>query len=115
MKMKQYKILLVGLGGLGHMGLKFSHAFGAHTVQFTTSPGKIEDARKLGADEVVLTKEEGWADKHTRTFDFILDCVSAPHDITPYLNLLKRDAVYCTVGIPEKPVEVAAARLPYWL
>jgi uncharacterized zinc-type alcohol dehydrogenase-like protein len=105
------KIGIVGLGGLGHMGLKFSHAFGAHTVQFTTSKGKIEDAKKLGADEVVLTTEDGWADKHARTFDFILDCVSAPHDINPYLGMLKRDAVYCTVGIPDKPIEVAAFSL----
>lgn len=102
------KVGIVGLGGLGHMGLKFSHAFGAHTVQFTTSQNKVEDAKKLGADEVVLTTEAGWADKHTRTFDLILDCVSAPHDITPYLQMLKRDAVYCTVGIPDKPIEVGA-------
>jgi uncharacterized zinc-type alcohol dehydrogenase-like protein len=105
------KIGIIGLGGLGHMGLKFSHAFGAHTVQFTTSKGKIEDAKKLGADEVVLTTEAGWADAHTRTFDFILDCVSAPHDINPYLGMLKRDAVYCTVGIPDSPIEVGAFSL----
>jgi uncharacterized zinc-type alcohol dehydrogenase-like protein len=102
------KIGIVGLGGLGHMALKFSHAFGAHTVQFTTSANKIEDAKKLGADEVILTKEAGWADKHAGSFDFILDCVSAPHDITPYLSLLKRDSTYCTVGIPESPLQVAA-------
>ena len=102
------KIGVVGLGGLGHMALKFSHAFGAHTVQFTTSPSKVEDAKKLGADEVILTKEEGWATKHAGSFDFILDCVSAPHDITPYLALLKRDATLCTVGIPETPVAIHA-------
>jgi uncharacterized zinc-type alcohol dehydrogenase-like protein len=102
------KIGIVGLGGLGHMALKFSRAFGAHTVQFTTSPSKIEDAKKLGADEVVLTKEANWHAPHAGSFDFILDCVSAPHDITPYLALLKRDSTYCTVGIPESPLQVAA-------
>jgi alcohol dehydrogenase (NADP+) len=102
------KIGIVGLGGLGHMALKFSHAFGAHTVQFTTSPSKIEDAKKLGADEVVLTKEANWHAPHAGTFDFILDCVSAPHDITPYLALLKRDSTYCTVGIPDSPMAVSA-------
>ena len=102
------KIGVVGLGGLGHMALKFSHAFGAKTVMFTTSPGKIEDAKKLGADEVVLTREPGWDAAHQRSFDLILDCVSADHDITPYLGLLKRDATYCTVGVPEVPVKISA-------
>ena len=102
------KVGVVGLGGLGHMGLKFSHAFGAQTVCFTTSPGKIEDAKRLGADEVVLTREAGWHEPHAGTFDFILDCVSADHDITPYLQLLKRDATYCTVGVPEKPIQIHA-------
>ena len=102
------KIGVVGLGGLGHMGLKFSHAFGAKTVMFTTSPGKVEDAKKLGADEVILTKEPNWHAEHAGTFDFILDCVSADHDINPYLALLKRDAVYCTVGVPEDPIKISA-------
>jgi uncharacterized zinc-type alcohol dehydrogenase-like protein len=102
------KIGVIGLGGLGHMALKFSHAFGAHTVQFTTSANKIEDAKKLGAGEVILTKEEGWAANHAGSFDFILDCVSAPHDVTRYLALLKRDATLCTVGIPESPVAIHA-------
>ena len=102
------KVGIIGLGGLGHMGLKFSHAFGAHTVQFTTSASKVEDAKKLGADEVILTKEEGWASKHAGSFDFILDCVSAEHDINPYLSLLKRDGTLCTVGIPEKPLAIQA-------
>ena len=105
------KVGIVGLGGLGHMGLKFSHAFGAHTVQFTTSQSKVEDAKKLGADEVILTREADWATKHVGTFDFILDCVSAEHDITPYLSLLKRDGVLCTVGVPEKPIQVHAFSL----
>jgi uncharacterized zinc-type alcohol dehydrogenase-like protein len=102
------KVGVVGLGGLGHMGLKFSHAFGAHTVQFTTSSAKVEDAKRLGADEVILTKEPGWHTKHARSFDFILDCVSANHDVNAYLGLLKRDGVMCSVGIPEVPVSVHA-------
>ncbi|MEO6802628.1 MAG: NAD(P)-dependent alcohol dehydrogenase [Granulicella sp.] len=102
------KIGIVGLGGLGHMALKFSHAFGAHTVQFTTSANKIEDAKKLGADEVILTKEEGWQKKHLGSFDFILDCVSADHDVNSLLGLLKRDGTLCLVGAPEKPLAVSS-------
>ncbi len=102
------KVGIVGLGGLGHMGLKFSHAFGAQTVLFTTSASKVEDAKRLGADEVILTREEGWADKHKGSFDFILDCVSAEHDLNTYLSLLKRDGTLCLVGVPEKPAAVAA-------
>jgi len=102
------KVGVVGLGGLGHMGLKFSHALGAHTVQFTTSTAKVEDARRLGADEVILTREADWAAKHARSFDFILDCVSANHDVNAYLGLLKRNGVLCSVGIPETPVSVHA-------
>jgi uncharacterized zinc-type alcohol dehydrogenase-like protein len=102
------KVGIIGLGGLGHMGLKFSHAFGAKTVQFTTSPSKIEDAKKLGADEVILTKEADWTKNHIHSFDFILDCVAAPHDVNPYLSLLKRDGVYCTVGVPETPLSIQA-------
>ena len=90
------------------MGIKFSHAFGAHTVMFTTSPGKVDDAKRLGADEVILTKEKGWHKPHAGSFDFILDCVSAEHNIAPYLMLLKRDGTYCTVGIPEEPIKIAA-------
>lgn len=102
------KVGIIGLGGLGHMGLKFSHAFGAQTVMFTTSANKIEDAKKLGADEVILTKEANWHGPHAGTFDFILDCVSAEHDLSPYLALLKRDGVLCTVGLPEKPMQIHA-------
>jgi len=105
---KGSKVGIVGLGGLGHMGLKFSHAFGAHTVQFTTSASKIDDAKKLGADEVILTKEANWHAEHANTFDFILDCVSAEHDLTPYMSLLKRDGTLCLVGVPEKPIEMHA-------
>ncbi len=99
---------VVGLGGLGHMGLKFSHAFGAKTVQFTTSKNKIDDAKKLGADEVILTSEENWHAPHVGKFDFILDCVSAKHDVAPYFALLKRDGVLCTVGAPEDPLQISA-------
>ncbi len=102
------KVGVVGLGGLGHMALKFSHAFGAETVLFTTSANKIEDAKRLGADEVILTREEGWAAKHMGTFDLIIDCVSADHDVNAYLNLLRRNGVLCLVGAPEDPSKVSA-------
>src|SRR3984957_6635670 len=75
------KVGVVGLGGLGHMGLKFAHSFGAHVVQFTTSPSKIDDAKRLGADEVVISKDANAMAKHAASFDFILDCVSAPHNL----------------------------------
>jgi uncharacterized zinc-type alcohol dehydrogenase-like protein len=102
------KVGIVGLGGLGHMGLKFAHAFGAYTVLFTTSPGKAEDAKRLGADEVVLSKNADEMAAHATSFDFILDAVSADHDINAYLNLLKADAALVLVGAPEKPLNVAA-------
>ncbi len=100
------KVGIVGLGGLGHMGLKFAHAFGAHVVLFTTSPGKVEDGKRLGADEVVISKNEDEMKKHATSFDFILDCVSAEHDINAYLALLKLDGTLCQVGAPEKPLPV---------
>ena len=102
------KVGIVGLGGLGHMGLKFAHAFGAHTVLFTTSPGKREDALRLGADEVILSKDANEMQRHANSFDFILDAVSAEHDINAYLNLLKRDGTLTLVGAPEQPLPVAA-------
>jgi alcohol dehydrogenase (NADP+) len=104
---KGTKVGVVGLGGLGHMGLKFAHSFGAHVVQFTTSENKIEDAKKLGADEVVVTKDAAAVAKHAGSFDFILDCVSAPHDINLYLNLLRLNGTLCLVGLPEIPMSVA--------
>ena len=97
------KVGVVGLGGLGHMALKFAHAFGAHVVQFTTSESKIDDAKRLGADEVVLSKDPTAMKKQASTFDFILDTVSAPHDLNPYLEALKRDATYAQVGLPDQP------------
>lgn len=104
---KGKKVGVVGLGGLGHMGVKFAHAFGAHTVVFTTSPNKKEDALRLGADEVVVSKNADEMKKHACSFDFILDCVAAPHDINAYFNLLARDGNLTMVGAPEKPLPVA--------
>jgi alcohol dehydrogenase (NADP+) len=97
------KVGIVGLGGLGHMGVKFSHALGAKTVLFTTSPGKAEDARRLGADEVVVSKVESEMQKHVGSFDFILNTVAASHNLDAYVALLKRDGVMCLVGAPEHP------------
>ncbi|HEY0161089.1 MAG TPA: NAD(P)-dependent alcohol dehydrogenase [Edaphobacter sp.] len=105
------KVGIVGLGGLGHMGVKFAHAFGAEVVLFTTSPGKVEDGKRLGADQVVISKNADEMQKHARSFDFILDCVSAEHDINAYLNLLKVDGTLCLVGAPENPLPVAAFNL----
>ena len=100
------KVGIIGLGGLGHMGLKFAHSFGAHTVQLTTSLKKKEDAFKLGADEVVLSTDANAMKAHAGTFDFILDTASAPHDLDPYLALLKQDGTITLVGLPEKPPAV---------
>jgi len=108
---KGQKVGIVGLGGLGHMGLKFAHALGAHTVLFTTSAGKTEDAKRLGADEVVISKDADAMLKHAGSFNFILDSVSAQHDINAYLNLLRRDGTVCLVGAPEKPLPVKAFNL----
>jgi alcohol dehydrogenase (NADP+) len=105
---KGKKVGVVGLGGLGHMGVKFAHAFGAHTVVFTTSPGKKEDALRLGADEVVISKNADEMNKHARSFDFILDAVAAEHDINAYINLLARDGNITLVGAPEQPLPVFA-------
>jgi uncharacterized zinc-type alcohol dehydrogenase-like protein len=102
------KVGVVGLGGLGHMGVKFAHALGAHVVLFTTSAGKAEDAKRLGAREVVISKDEAQMAKHAGSFDFILDTVSAQHDLNAYLNLLKRDGNLTLVGAPEHPLPVAA-------
>jgi alcohol dehydrogenase (NADP+) len=108
---KGKKVGVVGLGGLGHMGVKFAHALGAHVVVFTTSPNKKEDAFRLGADEVVVSRDSNEMQKHTGSFDFILDAVSADHDINAYLNLLSRDGTITLVGAPEKPLAVAAFSL----
>jgi uncharacterized zinc-type alcohol dehydrogenase-like protein len=105
---KGKKVGVVGLGGLGHMGVKFAHALGAHVVVFTTSPGKKDDALRLGADEVVLSRDANEMQKHAGSFDFILDAVAANHDINAYINLLRRDGNITLVGAPEKPLAVAA-------
>ena len=108
---KGQKVGIVGLGGLGHMGVKFASAFGAHVVLFTTSPDKEADALRLGAHEVVVSKDTSAMDKHRNSFDFILDAVSANHDINAYLRLLKLDGTMTLIGLPEKPLEVAAFNL----
>ncbi len=102
------KVGVGGLGGLGHMGVKFARALGAHVVLFTTSPGKAVDALRLGAHEVVISKDEAQMAAHAGSFDFILDTVSATHDINAIVNLLKRDGNLTLVGAPEKPLAVAA-------
>ena len=105
---KGKKVGVVGLGGLGHMGVKFARAFGAHVVVFTTSPNKKEDALRLGADEIVVSRNADEMKKHAGSFDFILDAVSADHDINAYINLLGRDGNLTLVGAPEKPLAVSA-------
>ena len=97
------KVGIVGLGGLGHMALKFAHSFGAHVVQFTTNLRKKDDALRLGADEVVLSTDPEAMKAHANSFDFILDCVSAPHALDTYLALLKKDATLTLVGLPDTP------------
>jgi uncharacterized zinc-type alcohol dehydrogenase-like protein len=101
------KVGIVGLGGLGHMGVKFSRAFGAHVVLLTSSPGKREDGLRLGADEVVVSRDANALARHAGSFDFILDTVSAPHDVNAYIALLKRDGVLAMVGAPEAPLPTA--------
>ena len=101
------RVGVVGLGGLGHMGVKFARAFGAHVVVFTTSPGKREDALRLGAHEVVVSREEGALEPYAASLDFILDTVSADHDLDAYLALLRRDGNLTLVGAPEKPLALS--------
>jgi len=105
---KGKKVGVVGLGGLGHMGVKFAHALGAHVVVFTTSANKKDDAVRLGADEVAISRNNDEMQKHAGSFDFILDCVSADHDVSAYINLLGRDGNMTLVGAPEKPFPVSA-------
>ena len=105
------KVGVVGLGGLGHMGVKFAHALGAHVVVFTTSDGKREDAARLGAHEVVISRNTDEMKKHANSFDFILDTVSAQHDINAYINLLRIDGNLTLVGAPEKPLSLSSFSL----
>jgi uncharacterized zinc-type alcohol dehydrogenase-like protein len=108
---KGKKVGVVGLGGLGHMAVKFAHAFGAHVAVFTTSPNKRDDALRLGADEVVVSRNGDEMKKHAGTFDFIIDTVSANHDINAYLNLLGVDGNLTLVGAPAEPLDVTAFSL----
>lgn len=98
-----HKVGVVGLGGLGHMAVKFAHAFGAEVVLFTTSPNKFDDAKRLGANQVVLSTDPKQMQKHQQSLDFILNTVAAPHDLDQYLTLLKRDGTLCLVGVPDRP------------
>ncbi|MFN0010004.1 MAG: NAD(P)-dependent alcohol dehydrogenase [Phycisphaerales bacterium] len=100
---KGKKVGIVGLGGLGHMGVKFSRAFGCHTVLFTTSAGKVDDGKRLGADEVVISKNDAEMAKHAGSFDFILNTVAASHNLDAFTNLLRTDGTLCLVGAPEHP------------
>ena len=108
---KGRKVGVVGLGGLGHMGVKFARAFGAHVVVFTTSEGKKGDALRLGAHEVIVSTDAEQMQKHAGTFDFILDTVSADHDINAYINMLGLDGDITLVGAPDKPLPVSAFAL----
>jgi uncharacterized zinc-type alcohol dehydrogenase-like protein len=108
---KGQKVGIVGLGGLGHMGLKFAAAMGAEVLFFTTSPGKTKDALRLGAKDVIISKNPDEMKKHATSFDFILDCVAAKHDINAYLEMLKPDGTVVQVGAPPEPLEVSAFNL----
>jgi uncharacterized zinc-type alcohol dehydrogenase-like protein len=108
---KGKKVGIVGIGGLGHMGVKFAHALGAHVVVFTTSESKKEDALRLGADEVVISRNANEMQKHAGSFNFILDAVAAEHDINAYINLLGMDGNLTLVGAPEKPFPVSSFAL----
>jgi uncharacterized zinc-type alcohol dehydrogenase-like protein len=105
------KVGVAGLGGLGHMGVKFAKAFGAHVVVFTTSPGKKDAALRLGADEVIISSHPDEMQHHAGTFNFILDTIAADHDINAYINMLGRDGNITLVGAPETPLQVSAFAL----
>jgi alcohol dehydrogenase (NADP+) len=108
---KGSKVGVVGLGGLGHMGVKLAHALGAHVVVFTTSPGKADDARRLGADEVVVSRDANQMAEHAGSFDFILDTVSADHDVEAFVHQLRPDGTVCLVGAPPKPLAITSFSL----
>lgn len=100
---KGSRVGVVGLGGLGHMAIKLAHAMGAHVILFTSSPGKVADAKKLGANEVVISKNAAEMKKYVNSLDLIINTVSASHNLDPYLELLKRDGTLCLVGAPASP------------
>jgi alcohol dehydrogenase (NADP+) len=100
---KGQRVGIVGLGGLGHMGLKLAHAMGARVVLFTTSPNKIEDGKRLGADEVVISRDADQMAKQANSMDFILNTLAVPHDLNAYMNCLRRDGTMCLVGAPDRP------------
>jgi len=108
---KGKKVGVAGLGGLGHMGVKFARAFGARVVVFTTSESKRQDALRLGAHEVIISRNTDEMQKHAGTFDFILDTIAAQHDINVYINMLGHDGNITLVGAPEKPLAVSAFAL----
>ena len=108
---KGKKVGVVGLGGLGHMAVKFANAFGAEVVLFTTSPGKAGDAKRFGAHEVVLSRDEEAMKRQLNSFDFILDTASGKHDLNAYLKLLKRDGALTLVGIPAEPEAISVMPL----
>jgi uncharacterized zinc-type alcohol dehydrogenase-like protein len=109
--LKGKKVGIVGLGGLGHMGVKFARSFGAYVVVFTTSPGKQEDALRLGADEVIISTNPDEMKRHAGSFDFILDTIAVEHDINAYIRMLGLDGNITLVGAPEKPLPVSAFAL----
>ena len=110
---KGMKVGVVGLGGLGHLGVKFSHALGAHTVMITTTPEKGEDAKTLGADEILISTDSDQMAKQAGEFDFILNTIPVDHDVAPYLDLLKVDGTMCVVGAVEPLNQVNAAQLMF--
>ena len=105
------RIGVIGLGGLGHMALKFAHAFGAEVTLFTTSEGKKAHAKRLGAHEVVISRDEAAMEQQAKGYDFLIDTVSASHDLNLYLGLLKRDGVLVLVGLPSEPIAIDAFHL----
>ena len=110
---KGMKVGIVGLGGLGHMGVKFSHALGAQTVMITTTPEKGEDAKTLGADEILISTDPDQMAKQAGEFDFILNTIPVDHNVAPYLDLLKVDGTMCVVGAVEPLNQVNAAQLMF--
>jgi len=102
---KGSRVAVVGLGGLGHMGVKFARSLGAHVVVCTTSPSKVQDAMRLGAHEVIVNREPDACAKHANSLHFVLDTVSAVHELDPLLSMLRRDGTLCFVGLPEKPFQ----------